>query len=519
VRSQPALARLSRSDAAALVAVVAASAIAASCGSGTTIPALRPASGAPSPQISALVRLSTDVFTNASSQHATEVEPDAVAFGSTIVAAFQSGRFFEAGSSDIAFATSHDGGMTWVRGVLPGTTNIVSPGAPFGSISDPSVAYDAAHAVWLVAGLPVVFSGAPAPAVVVSRSSDGFGWSNPVSIAPGQISTDKDWIACDDSPASPFYGHCYVEWDNLAQDGLIQMSMSTDGGQSWGAPLAAANNATGIGGQPVVAPSGTVIVPFDDSFEANVYSFVSHDGGASWSASVLVSPIIDHLDAANLRSPPLPSAATDAAGTVYLVWQDCRYRQNCAENDIVLSTSSDGLTWSVPARVPIDPLTSTVDHFLPGVRVAPLTAGAAADIGLTYYDYPSSLCRAATCQLDVGFISSQNGGTTWSNPAFLAGPMQVGWLAQTAGGLMVGDYTTTVFAAAQPLSIFAVAHAPSAELDEAMYVTKLGAISFLSGRRSSFGERPIPGVHADHPRRIPPPPESLRVLGDPLGDD
>jgi hypothetical protein len=202
-----------------------------------------------------------------------------------------------------------------------------------------------------------------------------------------------------------------------------------------------------------------------------------------------------------------------------LVWQDCRYRSNCAENDIVLSTSSDGLTWSPPTRVPIDAQASSVDHFLPGIRIAPLTAGANADIGITYFFYPASKCGAATCQLDVGFISSRNGGATWSTPAFLAGPMKLSWLPQTAGGLMVGDYTATVFAAGQPLGIFAVAHAPGIELDEAMYATKLGAISFLRGLNSAFGEHPVAGAHSDHPRRIPPPPEASRVLGDPLGGD
>jgi len=502
-----------------LAAIVTACAIAAGCGPGSTIANPKGASSAPSPQISAVVAISHDVFTNASSQHATEVEPAAVAAGSTIVAAFQSGRFFQAGSSDIAFATSHDGGMSWQNGVLPGTTNIVTPGAPFDSISDPSVAYDAAHAVWLIAGLPVVFSGAPAPAVVVSRSSDGFTWNNPVSIAPGQLSTDKDWIACDDSPGSPFYGRCYVEWDNLANNGLIEMSTSVDGGLTWGSPLATANDATGIGGQPVVQPNGTVVVPIDDSFESDVLSFVSTNGGATWSAAVTVSPISDHFEAGNLRSAPLPSAATDAAGTVYLVWQDCRFRNGCAENDIVLSTSSNGLAWSAPARVPIDAQNSSVDHFLPGIRVAPLTAGANANVGLTYYFYPSSACGISTCQLEAGFISSQNGGATWSNPAFLAGPMRLSWLPQTAGGLMVGDYTATVFASGQPVAIVAVAHAPSGGFNEAMYASKFGAISLLGGHRSAFGERPVPGAHSDHPLRIPPPPESLRVLADPLGGD
>ena len=56
------------------------------------------------------VRLSTDAFTNPGSQHATEVEPGAFAFGSTIVTAFQVGRIFGGGASDIGFATSTNAG-------------------------------------------------------------------------------------------------------------------------------------------------------------------------------------------------------------------------------------------------------------------------------------------------------------------------------------------------------------------------------------------------------------------------
>ncbi len=60
-----------------------------------------------------LVQISSDPFTNSTSQHRTEVEPDTYAFGSTIVATFQSGRFFDGGSSDIGWATSKDAGKTW----------------------------------------------------------------------------------------------------------------------------------------------------------------------------------------------------------------------------------------------------------------------------------------------------------------------------------------------------------------------------------------------------------------------
>ena len=56
-----------------------------------------------------LTRVSSDPFTNSTSQHATEVEPDTFAVGSTVVATFQVGRFVNGGSTDIGFARYGDG--------------------------------------------------------------------------------------------------------------------------------------------------------------------------------------------------------------------------------------------------------------------------------------------------------------------------------------------------------------------------------------------------------------------------
>ena len=66
-----------------------------------------------------LTRVSQDPFTNPTSQHATEVEPDTFAFGSTVVAAYQVGRFFNGGATDIGFARSTDGGSDVGRAGLP----------------------------------------------------------------------------------------------------------------------------------------------------------------------------------------------------------------------------------------------------------------------------------------------------------------------------------------------------------------------------------------------------------------
>src|SRR5207249_1639377 len=146
-----------------------------------------------------------------------------------------------------------------------------------------------------------------------------------------------------------------------------------------------------------------------------------------------------HLGASCGRQPAVASAA-------FRRNRRGRAGVRCASNDIVMSTSSNGTAWSPVVRIPIDDTTSAVDHFIPGLAVDKATAGSSAHLGLTYYYYPQANCSTSTCQLDVGFISSGNGGASWSTPMQLAGPMSLGWLARTNQGAMVADYISTSFA-------------------------------------------------------------------------
>src|SRR5579864_5883861 len=225
-----------------------------------------PASSSPSPTppptnpVGAnLTQVSFDPYAIAPGQHATQVEPDMAANGNTLVAAFQTGRIPGGGATAIGWATSADGGTTWTHGFLPGLTTGEGSG-PYDAASDPSVAYDAKHGIWMIASLPLS-SVIQAPAVVVSRSSDGLTWQNPVGVDAGADSSDKNWITCDSWVNSPHYGNCYVEWDDPLQNGEIFMSTSIDGGLTWGSSVATANQSEGIGGQPLVQPNGAVVVP------------------------------------------------------------------------------------------------------------------------------------------------------------------------------------------------------------------------------------------------------------------
>ncbi len=433
----------------------------------------------------AVTQVSTDPFTDAQAQHRTEVEPDTLAFGSTIVSAFQVGRVSGGGSSDIGFATSTDGGATWTQGFLPGTT--ANTGGPCGQISDAAVAFDAKHNVWLISSLGVNCpSGTP---VFTSRSTDGgktFG--NPVTTATGSL--DKNWIVCDNTATSPFFGNCYTQYDITTSGDSIRMKTSSDGGLTWGPARATGDGATGLGGQPVVRPNGTVLVPYL-SLNDQIRSFRSIDGGASWRSTVLVSSVSHHDAAGGLREEALPSAEIDSAGTAYVAWSDCRFRSGCPSNDIVLSKSTSETTWGAPTRVPIDATTSTVDHFVPGIGVDPSTSGTSARIGVTYYFYPTASCTAATCHLDVGFISSTNGGTSWSTATQVAGPMNLSWIPNTSQGRMFGDYiSTSVRAGGNAFPVVPIASAPSGSTFTMGMFAPTGGLPITGGARRTT-EAPV----------------------------
>jgi hypothetical protein len=420
----------------------------------------------------ALTRVSSDPFTNATSQHATELEPDTFAWGHTVVGAFQTGRFVNGGSSAIGWARSGDGGTTWTHGFLPGITATSGLGSgTFNAVSDASVAYDAKHSAWLISSIPITAQGA-VPYVLVSRSTDdGMTWSGPVIVPPPTTKggfMDKNWTVCDNHLSSLFYGNCYTEYDSYSGGNLELMSTSSDGGVTWGASKSTAGHDKGLGGQPVVQPNGTVVVPFE-SLNNKLESFTSTDGGQSWNGAVSISSVHTHQVDGDLRTSPLPSAETDAAGKVYVAWQDCRFRAKCSSNDIVFSTSSNTVDWTKPARIPIDDVTSTVDHFIPGLAVDPTTTGSSAHLALTYYFYPQAACDPG-CQLQVGYISSPDGGAHWGPSTPLAGPMALSDIALTSQGPMVGDYISTSFSGGAAVTMFAVGQAhTSAAFDEAMY--------------------------------------------------
>jgi hypothetical protein len=390
-------------------------------------------------------QISSDPFTDAIGQHETAVEPDSVSFGNTVVATFQVGRMTTGGASGIGWATSTDGGATWRSGVLPLLTVHGSPPGRFTRASDPTVAYDRAHGVWLISVLAIRDVGDEVvSSLVVSRSSDGLSWSPPVTVSPeiGRGAHDKNWIGCDSGAASPRAGRCYVAWTHTADlRSELAVAASSDGGLTWAAPTIA-RQSRGLGFMPVVRPDGLLVVIYWG--EPGVSATRSTDGGASFSAPVRVGRLRWHENRA-LRAPPLPSAEVDAGGRITVAWPDCGYRSGCPSNDVVVASSLDGVRWSRAVRVPTGAELDGLDHVLTGLAVDATTRGASARLALAFYVTRPRGC-GADCALEARFVSSADGGRRWSAAEELSAPVPLGSFP-LAGRRFPGDYISTSFVA------------------------------------------------------------------------
>jgi hypothetical protein len=424
------------------------------------------------------VRLSTDRLTTVGAQHATQVEPHAVGIGSTIVSVFQVGRFFDGGAAATGFATSRDGGRSWRSGLLPSVTTSSTPAGPADRATDTAVAWDGVHGRWLAESLTLSDR---STAVVVSASTDGLTWQAPVTVVthprPGRgeesTSIDKSWIACDDGAASPFRGRCYVAYTDFEGPGVsIAVQSSSDGGLTWSPATRLRVSVDVPGVQPVVRPNGQLVLVFLDG-PRTLAAVRSDDGGTTFSAThELIARVANfHRRASTnlLRVFPLPAAAVDGAGSVYVAWSDCRFRRGCRANDIVL-THSTASGWARPRGVPVPNAGTNPDHVIPGLAIDPATAGSRARIALTFYTLRAAGCGTARCRLDVRLATSATAGRSWAIRRLDARAMRLTWLPRTSSGRMVGDYVSSVFADSRAVGVFALAHQPRGNrLDEAIH--------------------------------------------------
>jgi len=283
---------------------------------------------------------------------------------------------------------SADGGQTWGYSCPPDAPayGLACPGlGTFGS--DPALHWDAGGNVYLEYMLLCALTPTDIRfSIVVSRSTDGGATWNPRgvlvnSFASGDVE-DKEFYAIDNHPQSPFFGRHYTCWDRNNDE---KSAFSTDAGRTWTEVDLPATPSTGppgtlpfdLGCEMAVEDDGTVHVIYDtlrcppigNCRNEQMFYSRSTDGGASWSAPVLVRDFNlvsfssnNFPDAQDQRGiNPFGAIDVDNTGgpcdgNLYVTFTD--FLSGGGNNaDVFISRSTDGgASWSEPLRVNDDDL-------------------------------------------------------------------------------------------------------------------------------------------------------------------
>jgi BNR/Asp-box repeat len=311
----------------------------------------------------------------------------------------------------LATAYSTDGGKTW--------NDSAAFSLPSGStvMTDPTLTWDAAGNLYFV-GLtgknPPTFD---TVGIVIYKSTDGGKtWGTP-NLIHSSAGDDKQWVAGDSNPNSPFQSQIYAVWDDGS---IMRFARTTDGGGTWigdGTKAVAATNLSSSSFSPEinVAANGDVYIAWIRG--TTVSLLVSTDGGDSFHAmpspATGVTPSGAVLSSVhgwsvfpggNFRMVTTATACV-LGTTVIVAWDDFRE----GPSRIYYALSNDGgMSWASGASgKPL--LTSTIptnfQHFFPQIVGNP-----GGTIGCAFYEFGP---KPSTNKIDVIFAQSLDGGVTF----------------------------------------------------------------------------------------------------------
>ena len=426
----------------------------------------------------------------------TEIEPSIAvnpANPRNVVAVFQEDRVDAGGDAGNGFTTSFDGGKHWVHGYLPGLTR--QTGGTFDRASDAVVTFGAdprQKGSYLVYANSLVFNDGTGPSgdanqsgMAINVSKDGGRtWSKPVVLEQDGLGglNDKNWIVADNGTgAGHTTGRVYVVWDRITPMVYTYCDSGCDKLSNW-ANATTGNNSfyvydpePGIGSIPVVLPNGDLGIVFQGDFGglpavksppteqpdmANPgssqlqYAVAKGAGSVPFPAPLtftMVAPGIAGNDGnavSEQRAGTLPAAAVDPkTGELIVAWEDGRFRTD-GLNDIVYSTSTDGVTWTAVRRVNTDSEGSHIDHWNAMVDIR----GGVIAIGYRqrverHGMGTSRSAHGLSPYIDTYFQRSTNNGKTWTAPLKVNQvTTDVGYAAFSRGGAFLGDYNQLAIA-------------------------------------------------------------------------
>ncbi len=305
--------------------------------------------------------------------------------------------------------TSTDGGVTWINQAAPIIgSDAVRQSDPVNIFSDTGVAY-ACYLGYNDGG------GFADTGIYVTRSTDGgLTWGNTVLAVSeaNSYSTDKQWLAVDNNPASPYYHRIYLSWTEFGRcNGCIHFVYSSDGGSTWsnqGFQLSTTNSGQQFS-MPTVLWNGNVFVNWANG--GSIVARISSDGGQTFSPQTTVGTMNTNLTMSgrNWRISAIPVAAADRStpGRLAIVWNDGRNNATNGVDIYTIHSTDGGATWTAPARLNDDPVGVVRQQAEPWITASPNGLFHA-----VWYDERED--STAAIVFNIYYSQSSDGGATWS---------------------------------------------------------------------------------------------------------
>jgi hypothetical protein len=230
---------------------------------------------------------------------------------------------------------------------------------------------------------------------------------------------DKQWVAVDNVPNTPFQDHVYAMWSVFnSSTTKIRIAVSRNRGQTF-------SKAATVTAPSQTGPSNTFIYPSVDAagdlyiafvgFPLNknrtpgaVYVARSTDDGRTFSPFVAATPPIGMIPSCCLPNTTFRdgitenfSASPTYPGHLYLTYEDW----DGTQMDIELTQSTDGgIHWSKPVKVNdnVDAAGVSTDQFQPSVAASPNGA-----VAVAFYD------RRLPCPSDTSILPADRGKTNF----------------------------------------------------------------------------------------------------------
>jgi len=239
---------------------------------------------------------------------------------------------------------------------------------------------------------------------------------------------DKQWIAIDTNPASPFVDNVYAMWvvftgPFTAQPFVAIAHANKDGTHSdWSAPISLPQ----VGGTPQgatyllphVTPDGAIYTtlvsesPAQGAFAATIFIDQSHDGGKTWTSS----PFLADIPIPPFRFPNTTfrdgievsfgtgNALVNGHYPLYVTWED----GSTGLTNIFLAASYDqGASWTTPVQV--NDNANPVDEFQPNLDVA-----ASGTVSIAFYDRRLACPAAGTAEAAAAGLALDNVNPSYS---------------------------------------------------------------------------------------------------------